>query len=195
MLGGVKMEERQVIEIKVKTNEISFDEVRNVMLSAHEFAQKKKIFFGTSKLSAGEMEDIIGSDGVCFIATLTDKVVGTLSISLDNMDTWYFHGCVGRIRYVAVLPEYQGRHIASKLIERAMVWMREQRIDVSVVSTPSLNFNAIQMYVKSGFRKAEFYMCDDYYVVRMVKFMKKWPYSKLIFKIHYEYIRFKQLKK
>lgn len=74
---------------------------------------------------------------------------------------------------IAVLPSYSGRGIANSLIQKAEIWMKEnkfKRVDITVVSE---NKNALHLYLKNGFKQEgikekSLYISDDIYLDEIV---------------------------
>ena len=113
------------------------------------------ITFNTHGLTSLMLEeDLVNGDGLLLLAFDGHEPVGTLTIVNDMRENWYRrHEVKPRlIKYVAVLPEQQGRGIASHLVQEAI----ELTDELVSVSTDSLNRHAVHLYEKSGFICMEF---------------------------------------
>lgn len=171
------MDNKTDISIQEKPEWISFDEVHTVLEKAHGSVKSEGIMFSTTNFSGEQMEKQLGKNGVCFVAMDADKVVGTLSVNFENRKTWYASGLVAHIRFVAVLPEYQGCHIGGNLVKVALDWINEKNIDVTVVSTPEKNISAINLYRHNGFKLVEFFTYQNKFCVRLAYWTIEEPYS------------------
>jgi ribosomal protein S18 acetylase RimI-like enzyme len=85
---------------------------------------------------------IEGSDANrLWIAKEREKVVGVCSVSKgDNQN---------QVRAIYVLPEYQGKGVGKKLLEKAFDWLGDEKN--TVLGVVKYNTNAIEFYKKFGF--------------------------------------------
>lgn len=109
------------------------------------------VLFNTNKLSAedlrGEIENNKGAK--CLGAYDDGKLIGTLCVFIDKKNRWYTQAkrCL-EIKYVAVAPESQGKHVGSSLLDYVKSM---EKYDILNVSTGEKNINAIRYYKKNGF--------------------------------------------
>ena len=101
--------------IKLKPENITFDDIHKVIEDAHSVNKDKGFTMRTASLTGNELKERIGKDGFCLVALDGEKLVGTLSIRFVKRNNWYANGVIPEYILAAVLPEYQGFHINSKL--------------------------------------------------------------------------------
>ena len=180
------------IIIREKTKEISYETIHDVLYCAHEQNRKNGSVMNTSMLSGEKLEQRIGSQGKCWIAMDGERVVGTTAIKFIDRNTWYAKGKTPVYMLVAVLPEYQGRHISSRLAEAAFSFATQSGYSVIELDTAEDNFHAIRIYEHMGFRLVSYRAPKaDHYSVIMVKWFENCPYSRLYCNLRYQWTRFK----
>lgn len=178
------------IKIGKKSKEISYEDIHNVLKIAHEDIRKKDIIFSTTNLSGKNMQEIIGDNGICFVALDGTKVVGTLSACIEDRKFWYYSGKVVNMRFGAVLPEYQGCHIFSRLIKEVQQFSVEKQIDLIVVATPENHTSAIKIYERNGFQLVDFFIYQGKLRVRMAYWKSGPNYSKYKRLLKYNYMKY-----
>ena len=163
-----------------KPDTISFDAIHEVLWSANTQNRKDGIVLSTSKLDGNSIEERIGEDGYCFVALDNGKLVGTLSVRLIKRRSWYASGRIPDVMLGAVLPEYQGRHISTKLFEQALSQIWSEGYDMAELDTAENNTHAIKVYKHLGFQLVGFKANpgSDHYSVIMAKWRDGCPYSK-----------------
>ena len=158
------------IIISEKTDEIQWNVIKKVIDKSHEDLRiKKNIIFKATPTDVDAIKEKIGEKGRCFVASDDKKVCGTVSVGIEKLNYLKHSYKIARIRYVAVLPEYQGRHIATMLLRKSIEWCGIHGYDMICVSTRADNDAAIYLYRKMGFRMAHYYKVEDYYCVFMIK--------------------------
>lgn len=142
-------------EIREIRDSSFLEDVCSIIKSAHEAEYKSTgLIINTSNITAEQLlEEITNLSGGCFVATVDGKAAGTLSIFHDKKKYWFSQGsdCL-TIKYVAVDPLYQGKHIASDLIEYSKSIASREGQSFLMVSTDQRNKHAISLYQKNGFR-------------------------------------------
>ena len=106
--------------------------------------------FNTKNLSSEILKSEIDNKGAKCIGIYDDgKIIGTLSVFKDNKKHWYTDSknCL-EIKYVAVAPESQGRHVGSALMDFVKA---KEEYEILNVSTGEKNINAIRYYERNGF--------------------------------------------
>lgn len=132
----------------------SFSNVCEVIKSAHLAEYNSTgLVINTSGITAEQLQKEIESySGKCLGYVADGIIVGTLSVFCDKKHYWFSKGqTVKTIKYVAVLPDYQGRHIASELLEYVKDHYTDNNNPVTV-STDQRNKHAVKLYEKNGFR-------------------------------------------
>jgi ribosomal protein S18 acetylase RimI-like enzyme len=78
--------------------------------------------------------------------------------SLVGLVAAYMNDSIGHrafITSVSVLPDFAGRGIASRLLDRCIVEASKERMDTIVLEVSRANIEAIRLYEKRGFAKVE----------------------------------------
>ena len=88
--------------------------------SHNETFKKFGLRINTYGLAPDVLSEQLRAGGACFIAECKSSVIGTLSVFKDNRKNWYSdNGAI--IKYVAVLPDWQGQHVATLLLNRLKI--------------------------------------------------------------------------
>lgn len=158
-----------MIEIQEVINPISYTKIAEVVNCAFASVNKDGVVFGISRLDGEKLQSLIErKKGKCFIALDGDLIVGTATVVHKELNTWYKKGDSLRLRYVAVLPEYAGRHIGTELIRECVKFAQDEKIDLLNLSTPVNNARAKLMYERMGFIKVRQWFNKDHYVIDYV---------------------------
>lgn len=67
----------------------------------------------------------------------------------------YNNGTILWLREIAVRPSYQGKGFGKKLVEKALLYRSEKNAVRGFLAADSLNFSAISLYEKYGFKRAD----------------------------------------
>jgi len=96
--------------------------------------------FGTDPLLLGQRQ--------CFLLEASGHAIGTASAWFDdNFDG----GRIGRVHWVALLPEYQGRKLSKPLLTAVCWRLRDLGHDHAYLTTIAERKPAIQLYLRFGF--------------------------------------------
>lgn len=155
------------ITIEQLKDKDEYDSVVTVIRTAHAVLHEKGVDLNTASITTEEILSKLGSKGVTLVARLNKDIVGTLSISIECIRKWHYNGDCAIIRFVAVHPNHQGKHIASMLMEVAVNQASEY--PVSLVTTAENNYNAIRLYRKYGYIPTERFMYNNHYCIRFSK--------------------------
>lgn len=117
-----------------------------IRIAQTETFKKSGLRINTYGLTPDVLSEQLRAGGVCFIACCKSAVIGTLSVFKDKKNWYSNNGII--IKYVAVLPNWQGKHIATLLLENVKNTNRDKVISVS---TDEKNKTAIHLYRKNGF--------------------------------------------
>ena len=87
------------------------------------------------------------SERQCFLCDRRDNIIGTASAWLDN------HGgkSLGRIHWVAIIPQQQGNGLAKPLLTLICKRLKELGHSKTYLTTQSVRIPAINLYAKFGF--------------------------------------------
>lgn len=84
------------------------------------------------------------SDNLWLTAKNKNKIVGFIRVRKDNQN-------IGHISALFVLPQTQGLGIGSKLLQKALLWLKDtDEVRLAVVEK---NVTAIKFYEKHGFKQ------------------------------------------
>ena len=85
-----------------------------------------------------------GRAAAFFVGIMDDRPAGYVTCLLHD------HTGEGEIELVGTLPEFRGRRVATRIIERALAWFGE-RCRVVTVRTQATNIAAANLYERAGF--------------------------------------------
>lgn len=141
-----------MIEVLQKPESVSWAEIHDVIYKAHESNRKNGVDIRNAYLSGEELKESLGSEGVCFVALDGDKVVATSSVAFHTLNTWYSRG--QKVAYgtlSAVLPEYKGRHLFSRLEQARVDYARSKDCEGFYVNTAERNTKIRDIKKKYGY--------------------------------------------
>lgn len=171
------MEEIRIME---KPDYVSWDEIHDVLWAGHEENRKAGLHMKYPSLPSDQLEALLRDNGCCFVALDGRKVVGTCSYRLFWRRRWY----TGRQRVVslildAMLPEYQGRGIYSKLYHYREEHLRNLGLNLIDMDTAEGNDTIQKVFLKDGFRYVDYMVYESpHYSVVMAKWLNGCPYSR-----------------
>lgn len=145
------------IKIIEKNDECTFSEIKKVMMRAHNAAKNNKLSFPTSNMTEEDFNKTINDKAKWFIAIDGTKIVGTIYGVKEELKSWYYSGTVIVIKYVAILPEYSGRHIVSRLYKKIFEFARDEEIELCVMSMSEYNSHHKHVAEKNGFTFIDYY--------------------------------------
>ena len=179
------MTEIRVIE---KPDNVSYDTIRDIIHQAHQEHFEKGIVMKITTLSAEELEErIVKHNGKCYIALENEKVVGTLSYIIKRLNHWYKRGDAVELTMLSILPDYQGKHVFSKLYKKLEEEVRMKQYDTICFDTAVANIHVQLLYTKQGFTYVDFLSFPSrHYSVEMVKWLNGIPFSKYYCDLRYK---------
>lgn len=122
-------------------------------------------------------EQSLTEKGECFVALHGEEIVGTLSVVLRKRDCWYRKGEVAFCLYVRVASEWQGCHIFSGLLEKALEYAGTHECAIVELRVGAGNRHAIAVYRHHDFRAVKLlHPKHRSYAVRMAKFLEEEPH-------------------
>lgn len=142
----------QQFQIIEKPDWVSWDEISDIVYKAHESNRKKGVDIQNAHLSGEQLKESLGPDGVCFVALDGDKVVATSSVAFHTLNTWFARGQkVGYGTLSAVLPEYKGLHLFSKLQQMSVEYVKDKGCSSIYVKTAEGNTKMRSIAKKYGY--------------------------------------------
>jgi len=91
-------------------------------------------------------------DGV-MVAVIENKAVGFVACD-TNWFSIFERKMVGEIHEIFVLPEYRGRGIGTKLLEKSLEYSLEKKRKVAELWVGRTNYRARKFYASKGFEEA-----------------------------------------
>ena len=181
------------IIIKEKDDSVSFEAIQELLTAAHMSNAEKGLIYATANQSVDKLKAKIGEDGVCFIAMLGDVLAGTVTISFRELNYWYHSGEVAIIKLLGVSPEFKGRHISSKLIEKCIECAEKKGRRVIIADSAEQNVILRNLLHKYGFLTVDYckYAANNFYTNVYVRWLDGCPHSRLSRSIHYKLKRMK----
>jgi ribosomal protein S18 acetylase RimI-like enzyme len=116
-----------------------------------------------NKQSIIDLYDDIKSKGIIFISEIDNKVVGFISIELNNKNDELIEEIipVAYISDMVVSPEHRNQGVGKKLLETAETWAKNKNIRYLKLIVFSNNNNAKKIYSDFGFNEYETTMLKD----------------------------------
>lgn len=155
--------------ITIKPDNVSWDEIHNVLFEAHASNLKKGIKMRKPSLPGDAIAKEIGNDGEMFVAMDREKIVGTASLLKKNVSTWYHKGPCGYLCFVAVLPSYSGKGVYKQLSEACDVYATQQGLKGIYFDTHYRNKRMIRASEKGGYKRVGVRNCGSHWNVIMFK--------------------------
>jgi GNAT superfamily N-acetyltransferase len=87
------------------------------------------------------------SERQCFLCDNAENIIGTASAWLDNLSG----KSLGRIHWLAIIPQQQGRGLAKPLLTTICKRLKELGHSRTYLTTQSVRIPAINLYAKFGF--------------------------------------------
>ena len=163
------------ITICLKPDWVSWNEIQECQKRAHEINLSMGIDMICAHYSGKELKNRI-DNGVCFVALDGKKVVGTCSYNYNKTSRWWCRGRVAYLCMAGVLPEYQGKHIYSRLCRmREEHILSDDSIDTIWLHTAESNVKLQRIALSQGFRRVQLSFSapgSTYYSVVMAKWLK-----------------------
>lgn len=176
-----------MIEILEKPDWVSWDEIHNVLQSAHAENRAHGINMRKPSLPGNEIAKEIGDEGKMFVALDGKRVVGTAAIVVKRMNYWCAppndkYAC---IYFASVLPEYAGQGIFKKLDLKREEQARAMGITKMLGDTHENNTHRLEIFKKTGYKYIGYKLCGDHHNIVYVKWLDGCPYSN--FRCWFEY--------
>lgn len=170
------MEDIRIIE---KPDSISWDDIHNLLIEAHQRNFKKGIVLGYAKKPGKEIAKTLGKDGRCWVAMDGDKIVGTTSVTFFTGKDWWnkgkkvAHGC-----FTGILRQYQGIGILDELNKRKYEYSISSGAEMTQGDTAEGNKIMRIILAKGGYKTVAFYSPKtNHYSVIVVKWFSECPFT------------------
>ena len=183
------MEQIRVVE---KPDWASWDEVQQCIHDAQVTNNKKGFDMKFGHLSGSELKEKIGN-GYCFVALNDEKkVVGTLSIILQNIHFWWHKGMASYHCYEGILPQYRGTDVYFDLHDAVEKKESDLGIKVMWADTAEKNKVVLRLIKKKGWKVIRYTPNGkgcDYYSVIFARWVDGCPYSDSLINFMYNLSR------
>lgn len=164
--------------ISVRDKAQSWDDIHELLIQSHKKNIDDGIIMKTTTESSDDLKKRVG-DGFLYVATIDEKLVGCLMITIKQTTSWYVpKGIVGHLGLGAVHPEYQGKKIYSKLNEKIEEHAKTHNCDIINLDTAENNKHMLALSKKNGFRFVDFMATkSNHYSIIMAKCLgKEFPF-------------------
>ncbi len=102
------------IVVKEKPAELGWQEITAILHQAHATRRAQGLVYKASYQDTAETIKRVGN-GICLVAFIDDKPVATTTLKFIERKAWYCGHKSGFATQTAVLPDYMGMGVASKL--------------------------------------------------------------------------------
>lgn len=181
------------IRIIEKPEIVSWNDIQEILWRAHERNRSQGIIMGHQNLSGEEIRELIGNDGIMFLAMHDDKCIGTAAVKFKEASFWFGRTKCAYRCFESVIPEYQGLGIYKKFTEQIESFSSDRGIEVMMLNTHPKNVRVIEISKRVGYRIVKYSSSGKYKYVYLVKWLKGCPYSQS--RCSYEYLKTKILSK
>lgn len=170
-----------------KPENITFDEIHELLWDANQKNRDDGFVLSTSEMSGNQLKKRIGADGHCFVALIDNQLVGTLSLRYLQRNSWFAKGKIADYMLAGVHPDFQGKHINTALSELAFETASKDGCDAIELDTAENNTHAIEVYRHLGFKKVSYKAnpSGDHYSVIMMKWLNGCPFSPLYISLRF----------
>ena len=173
------------IQIVEKSEWMSWDDIHEVLVSAHAQNRANGINMRKPTLPGEEIAKEIGNEGKMFVAMDGEHVVGTLALIRKNGKSWYNNGEYGYLCYGAVLPEYGGKGIYRSLYQLAETTAKQLGLKVLTRDTNERNARMLKITKQEGYHFVAYKACSDHFNIVRAKWLGPCPYPLWYIKIRF----------
>lgn len=164
------------IQIIVKPEWISWDDIHNVLWKAHEKNRESNIIMTFPSLPGEIIKEKIGKRGKMFVALRNNILIGTAAIKIKQQSLWcgkreYVHCC-----FASVLPEYNGLGIYKRFNLIREEEAKKMGFHHILFDTHIKNDKVIKINKKNGFKKVDISIRKGHKNVILVKWLDGCPY-------------------
>lgn len=171
--------------VGLKPEEISYESIADVIQLAHDKARQKGIHINTSEFSKEDLVHKLQESDYCVTAGEDGQVAGCYCIKIEKFPGRYYAGKVFHLRFLAVNPQFQGQHVAYRIISFIKDFAKQQEIEAVFCTTSAHNTPSICTHKSAGFQLMDYYKYQGRDVVRLCCWLNNCPYSKLGCKLRY----------
>ena len=181
------------IVIIKKPDNISCESLQQLLHTAHQSNAAKGLIYGTANQSVAEWEKTLRNNAICFVALDGDKVAGTATLEFRKRNFFFKNFEIACFGLFGVLPEYKGKHLGDKLLDKCIETYNAKGYKYLYCSTAiDNNLFVRNMYEKRGFKKVDFFKAkaNNFYSVRYLKWNTESVFLDLIAAFTYNVKKF-----
>lgn len=144
------------IEYRVKPDNVTYDELYDLLFKAHAGNREKGLIINPNIHNGKDLEEHLGEGHVCMVAMDGERAVGTLSVKIQKGDRPITKRLtVGYLMNLGVSEDYRRRGIGAGLLAKCGEYAAENGADALVLYVVARN-KAVDLYKESGFLEADF---------------------------------------
>ena len=138
-------------------------QILELINSLKQFDSQFDEHYKTDKQSVVDLYDEIKSKGQIFVSVIERKVVGFVSVEINNKNDKLIEETipVAYISDIVISPEFRNQGIGTKLLETVEIWAKNKDIRFLKLIVFSDNNNAKKIYSNFGFKEYETTMLKD----------------------------------
>ena len=181
------------IKVMVKPDWVSWDDIHELLLSAHKKNIEKGVVMNTTTMSGAELKEYIGDQGRCFVALCGDKLVGTTSVKIGFGNRWFDKGKkIAKGTMSAILKQYQGLGLLEEMNELRDKFVEENGVEILESDTAEENVMMRKILAKKGFKEVRFFPAShqNHYSVQFAKWLYGSPFTDRYIKRRFALSRF-----
>ena len=170
------MEDIRIIQ---KPDNVSYDDIHELLTLAHKKNYEKGMVLNYSRMSGEEIQKKLGKEGRTWVAMDGDKLVGTTSVTYFQGKSWWNHGKkVAHGCFTGILKEYQGIGLMEELNAKKYDYIRNMGVDMTEGDTAETNYTVLKVFGKDGYKMVSYYAPNpNHFSVRIAKWLNGCPYS------------------
>lgn len=153
-----------MVDIEIKSDDISYEEIQNLLNLSHRDNEKKGLKYSTQNQSVNKLIEKIGT-GDCIVAKIDGKLVGTVTVDYRKLNYWYCREFCAIIKLLGVHPEYKGNKIGTALVNKCIELAKLKKCNIVVADSAEKNYSLMNLCYKFDFKKVDFckYKNNNFY--------------------------------
>lgn len=175
------------VQIVEKPEWVTWEAIKQCLYDAHAVNREKGINMSHYQWPVEKIRDYIGENGIVLVALDGQKLVGTASFAEKAGKAWFEKGQYAYMCFAGVLPEYNGKGVYHRLIEKRETIAKLKHYDVIAFDTHINNKKIQAIAQRNGYRYVYYFRAasKDHYSVLMAKWLNGCPYSTIYCRIRY----------
>lgn len=99
-----------------------------------------------------DIEDLLSSDAVhLLVVEVNGRIIATGYAQIRESTPCFTHKKHAYLGFMYVLPDFRGQGVNSKIIEKLLMWSKQQDVEDCYLDVYAENTSAIKAYEKVGF--------------------------------------------